>query len=187
MTKRIGVWAVIGAVIVGLLFVGESISQQAGDTQGGRGGRRAGGRGGFDPEQIRKRMAERLKETLGATDEEWKVLEPKIEKVIAAGMEVRGGGMGMMGRTGRGPGGDRGGEAATSQPAPTTETGKTSQALAKVLANKEAKADEIKTALQALRDARAKAKAELEKAQKELRDVLTVRQEAQFVMTGMLE
>ena len=46
--------------------------------------------------------------------------------------------------------------------------------------------DQIKTKLTALRDARAKAKTELEKAQKDLRDMLTVKQEAILVMMNVL-
>ena len=47
--------------------------------------------------------------------------------------------------------------------------------------------DEYKAKLAALRDARAKAKAELTAAQKELKEVLTQRQEAVLVTNGMLE
>jgi Spy/CpxP family protein refolding chaperone len=75
--------------------------------------------------------------------------------------------------------GGRGGE--------PSELAKASQALTAVLQNKEAGAGEIKAALQALRDARAKAKAELEKAQKELKEILTLRQEAQLVQMGVLD
>ncbi len=175
MTKRMGVLAATAAVMIGVVLVGESVSQQAGD-RGGRGGR------GFDPAQITQRMTERMKETLGVTDEEWKVVEPKLTKVARLTFESRfGGAMAMFGR------GGRGGDTATTRPAPTSEVGKAGAELAKVLADKEAKGEQIKTALQALRDARAKAKAELEQAQKELSEVLTVRQEAILVTAGMLE
>ncbi|MEI7836309.1 MAG: hypothetical protein WCK05_07835 [Planctomycetota bacterium] len=174
MTKRMGVLAATAAVMIGVVLVGESVSQQAGD-RGGRGGR------GVDPAQITQRMTERMKETLGVTDEEWKVVEPKLTKVARLTFESRfGGAMAMFGR------GGRGGDTATTRPAPS-EVGKAGAELAKVLADKEAKGEQIKTALQALRDARAKAKAELEQAQKELSEVLTVRQEAILVTAGLLE
>jgi len=164
------------------------IAQTAPPADPGAGGNRPGRGGNFDPNQFRQRMMDRMKETLGATDEEMKALAPRIEKVQTLQRDARGGGGmgGMFGRGGRGgPGG--GGPGGTAAPEPTTDTGKTSQALSKVLENKEAKADDIKAALQAYRDARAKAEAALEQAQKELREVLTVRQEAQFVMMGLLK
>lgn len=163
MTKRMGVVTAMAALMIGVVLVSESLSQQ--------------GRRGFDP----ARMTERFKETLGATDEEWKVIEPKLTKVATLTFEARiGGALAMFGR-------GRGGEAAASRPAPTSDTGKAAVELAKVLADKEAKGEQIKTALQGLRDARAKAKLELEQAQKDLREVLTIRQEAMLVTAGMLE
>jgi hypothetical protein len=55
------------------------------------------------------------------------------------------------------------------------------------LENKEAKPEELKAKLAAYREARQKAKADLTKAQEELRELLTVRQEAVLVMMGTLE
>ena len=51
----------------------------------------------------------------------------------------------------------------------------------------EAKRKEIKSKLTVLRKAREKAKRELAKAQKELSELLTVRQEAQLVLMGLLD
>src|SRR5687768_10316220 len=57
-------------------FPTDSFAQQGG---GGGGG---GGRGNFDPEQMRQRMMERYKEMLEVkTDDEWKVIEGRIQKV----------------------------------------------------------------------------------------------------------
>src|SRR5688572_24319003 len=62
-----------------------------------------------DPEEMRQRMSERMREQFGVTDDaEWKIIEGKIQKVTEARRAV-GGGMGAMafgGRGGRGPGGD---------------------------------------------------------------------------------
>ena len=55
------------------------------------------------------------------------------------------------------------------------------------LDNKDATADTITQKLTALRDARTKAQTELQSAQKDLKDVLTQRQEASLVMMGILE
>src|SRR2546428_8804650 len=68
---------------------------------------RQGGRGNFDPEQFRQRMMERYREQLEVkSDEEWKVLETRIEKVMDARREI--GALGGPGGFGRGPGGRRG-------------------------------------------------------------------------------
>ena len=42
------------------------------------------GRGNFDPAQFREQMNQRMRERLGASEEEWKVLQPRIEKVQTA-------------------------------------------------------------------------------------------------------
>jgi hypothetical protein len=180
MLRRTAVWLVAVAAIVAGVWIQQAISEEnAANPPGQR-----------DPEQMRQRMeqfrqqmTERLKQALGVTDEEWKVLEPKIEKVQAAARQSRGG-MGFMG--GRRGGARPGAEADANRPAPT-DVEKKAQDLQKVLENKEAKPEEIKAALTALREARAKARQELENAQKQLREVLTLRQEAQLVMRGMLD
>ncbi len=180
MIHRKGLLMLAGLGVIGMLFVGQSMSQpQDGDAPAP--GTSAGGRGGFDPNRMRQGMLDRMKETLGAADDEWKVISPKLEKVIALNMESRFGGMrGMMG------GRNRGGSS-TSRPAPESETGKASLALSTLLEKKDSKPEEIKAALTAVREARAKAKAELEKAQKDLKEVLTLRQEALLVQMSMLE
>jgi Spy/CpxP family protein refolding chaperone len=61
------------------------------------------------------------------------------------------------------------------------------QILQTLLASKQAKPEAVVAALKAYRDARVKAKQDLAKAQQELRDLLTVRQEAQLVTMGILE
>ena len=153
----------------------------------------AGARGnrGNRPD-FRAQMETRMKEALGVKDDtEWKAIQPKIEKVQTAQRQARGGG--MMGMGGRGPGG-RGPGAGADRPAadqpappPPSDVEKKGAELKKVLDNKDAKPDEVKAALTALRDARTKAREELEKAQKDLKDVLTQRQEAQMVLFGILD
>lgn len=68
-----------------------------------------------------------------------------------------------------------------------TPTAKASAELRTLLENKDASADDIKAKLAALREARAKTRADLEAARKELKEVLTQRQEAVLVTNGMLE
>ncbi len=149
------------------------------------------GRGNFDPEQFRQRMAERIRERLEVkNDDEWKILQARIEKVTQARREVGfGGGFGggAFGRRG-GPGGGgpadnnqqrRGPGGFGAEPSPEAE------ALQKALEGK-ASNDEIKAKLASLREARKVKEANLEKAQEELRKVLTVRQEAEALLMGLL-
>jgi hypothetical protein len=172
-----------GMLLAGILFLGVfGVSDLFAQAPGGGGGGGRGGRG--DPNVFRQMRMDQLKADLGCTDEEWTALSPKVEKVMKAQQDTRGGGGGRGGRGGRGGGA---GGAAPAAPAPTTEVGKAADALSKVLENKDAAPAEIKAALQALRDARAKAKTALEAAQKELKEVLTQRQEAILVEQGMLE
>src|SRR5262245_39765095 len=57
---------------------GDRGNNQGGDRGGDRGNR---GQGNFDPAQFRQRFEERVKEQLGASDDEWKVIQPKLTKV----------------------------------------------------------------------------------------------------------
>ena len=61
------------------------------------------------------------------------------------------------------------------------------QALQTLLEDENATSDEIKSKLSALRKAQVTAKQELAVAQKELRELLTLRQEAMLVVMGLLE
>ena len=131
--------------------------------------------GQFDPAQFRERMMNNIKERLGSSDDEWKVLEPKVEKVMTAQREARAGGGFGGGRRG---GGDQ---------QPTTEIGKASADLRTALENKDTPADDIAKKLAAYREARDKGRAALQASQKELKEILTQRQEAVMVNMGMLE
>ena len=155
----------------------------------GAGNAGAQGRGNFDPEQMRARMMERYRETFEVKDDaEWKLLEGRITKVTDARREL-GGGRGFGGpggpggRRGGGDGGDQGGDRRRSffgEPSPEAE------ALQKAI---EAKAsnDEIKTKLAKYRESQKTKQANLEKAQAELRQVLSVKQEANAVLMGLLQ
>lgn len=166
-------------------------------------------RGGDRPDfaEIQARMMERMKENLGATDEEWKVVGPLVQSVMEKQREMgRGGFRGMMGFGGRGMrgpgrGGDQPPEARGDQP-PRREGDQgprrggfggpemddpEGDALQAALDAKDTPAEEIQTKLKALRDAR-KARADaLAKAREELRKVLTARQEATLVLMGFLD
>jgi hypothetical protein len=157
--------------------------------------RQGQGRGNFDPEEFRQRMEERLREDLEVKgDDEWKVIQPRLEAVQTAQRDLGGGrGFGAFGRGG-GPGGPggRGGD----NDGPRGQGGRRGfgggepdadvQALRAAIESN-ASADEIKTKLAKVRESRKAKEAALEKARADLRQVLSVRQEAIAVMRGLLE
>ena len=187
---KIGVAACVLALTVG----GLSVAQQGGGGGGRRGGGQGGPGGNFDPAQMRQRMMERYKELLGADDQAWKVMEPRLQKVMDLNRQVNPGGMrgmfGMFGRGGRGgPGGDGGPQGERRGPfgqEPETALSKAMTQLQTTLENQTASPDDIKKQLTAVREAREKARAELAVAQEDLKKILTVRQEALLVTMGQL-
>lgn len=197
LTRKIMLSAVVVSVM-GLVVASQSLSQprQGGQRQGVQGGPEGrqgmqGRPGGpqFDPAQMRQMMEQRMKEMLGATDEEWKVLGPRVMKVQELTRQSAGGGPGMMfGPMGRrGPGGDRPGGRGMGINRELTEVEKIQQELQTTLEDTAATPDQIKQQVTKLRAAREKARQELAKAQQDLRQVLTVRQEAQLILMGMLD
>src|SRR6266567_3775528 len=130
-------------------------------------GRRGGGNGGnFDPEQFRQRMMDRYKEALEVkSDDEWKIISERIDKVMTAQREMRLGGFGAFGgRRGGGNGDapDNGGRRNRFG----GEPGPDAQALQKALDAK-ASSDELKTKLAKLRAAQKEKEATLASAQEE--------------------
>lgn len=155
---------------------------------GGAGGGR-GGPGGFDPAQMRARMAERIREVLDIkSDDEWKVIEERVNKVTDARRDLGTGGGGRMMFGGGGAGGGAGGQGGRGggrggfggEPMPEAD------ALQKAIEAK-ASVEEIKAKLAKYREARKVKQANLAKAQDELRQVLSLRQEAAATMLGLLE
>ena len=155
----------------------------AGRRQRGGGQDNGGGRGNFDPAQLQDRMLNYLREQFGVTDDsEWSVIAERIGKVLELRRNAPAGGMGLAfaGRGGaadsdggRGRGG-RGGSVSPEQ-----------DALRAALVDKLPDA-EIKARLARLREVRAQNAGKVEKAQEDLRAVLTTRQEAIAVMAGLL-
>jgi len=144
------------------------------------------GRGGnFDPAQFRQRMMDRLKEQLEIKDDsEWTAIQPMVQAVMDARMaSMSGMGRGMFGGPRRG-GGDNNGDQPRRGPfgqAPSAEA----DALQKAIDSKAPKA-EIKAAMEKFVASRKAKQAELEKAQDNLRKVLTSRQEAIATLNGLL-
>jgi hypothetical protein len=158
--------------------------QGNGNAGGGGGGGNGGngGGGGFgrrDPAAFMQRRMDQLKQQLGATDEEFAAIQPKIQAVMQLQRDVAPRG-GMFGRRGGGFG--FGG--------PTTQPSAVSQAMQELqttLDDQNSSADLIKSKLDAVRDARAKARQDLAVAQQDLKSVLTQRQEAVMVLNGILD
>ena len=166
-----------------------------------------GGGGGFDMGQIMERMAERYQEALEVSDDEWSVLKPMVVAIVEKQFTSRGtsrfagfgGGRGRGGRGGdgnqageRGNRGNRGGDGNQARErgnrggrggggggeSRTSDLGKA------IEGGSDAK---IKSELAAFRSAKKKSAKELEKARNELRQLLTLKQEAKMVLAGLLD
>ena len=161
---------VLGFALVAMTL-GNADLQAQGRGQGGQGGP-GGGRGNFDPAEMRARMMERYQEQLGFSDAEFKAIQPLIEDVQTKQREARGGRGGMM----FGGRGGRGGRGGNQDADPELEA---LQSAIESGSNIEAK-------LAAFRAARDKKEADLKKAQDTLKSVLTVKQEAQAVLMGII-
>jgi len=145
---------------------------------------------GMDPQQMQQMLMDNLRTALVVTnDDEWKIIEERLSKVLQVRMDTMRssmGGMRMMfgGARGGGPGGPGGGPpggfGGMGQSSPEAD------ALQKAIDNN-APAAQLTDALEKFREARKRKQAELAAAQKELSDVLTPRQEAVLVSMGMLE
>jgi hypothetical protein len=174
---------ILGAILLALFLGREKSMAQAGAAGAGAPG------AGQDPQQFMQQMQQRMmtyfRDRLAVTnDEEWKVIEPRVTKVLQLRMATLGdtmGGMGgMRGGNGGQGGGARRGFPGFGQPSPEA------QALQKAVDDK-APAAEIKAALAKLREARKRKDAELAQSQDELRQILSTRQEAIMVSMGLLD
>jgi len=153
------------------------------------GARNPGAHGTFDPTQFAQLRLDRAKASLEITnDAEWKVVQPLVQKVFdaetAVSHEMRGG------RRGPPSGGPAGGPSAPGTPASGPRLGVAPspeiQALQTAIESK-ASPDQLKAKITALRNSRKEKEAALTKAQGDLRKALTVRQEANAVLMGLLQ
>ena len=158
------------------------VQSQAQDNQG------RPGRGNFDPAQFRERMMERIKERMEITDDaEWKAVQPLIQKVMEARMAAGSGmgmGRGMFGAPRRG--GDNNNDRAQQRRGPFGQTASPeAEALEKAIDGKASNA-ELKAAIAKYKESRKAKQEALEKAQADLRKVLSVKQEAIATLDGLL-
>jgi hypothetical protein len=116
----------------------------------------------------------RIREQVAASDAEWKVLQPKIQKVLvllaAAAPPGQGAGMSMMMGAGVG----------------VSPVAKATKDLRAALKDPHTSEEAFGARLRAWREAHEKAKTDLATAQKDLTDVLTVRQEAVLMQMGLI-
>ncbi len=193
MTHLKTLYSVIAVLLLCLFMTTGSAWAQVADEKGGDSGetsqkQRGQGRTQVDSEQIQQRIVQRYQELLGMSDEEWAVIGPYVLKVSTLSSSTQSRitvlrmMMGGRGNTTQG----------TQDQAQTRGRGMTTQdenlqALQTLLEDEGATSDEIKTKLSALRKAREAATLELATARKELRELLTLRQEALLVVMGLLE
>jgi len=158
-----------------------------------------GGRGNFDPAQMKQRLMDDMKDQWEVKDDaEWTALEPKLGKVIDARGELMASTMrGAFGRGGgrRGGGGGGGGGGAADDNGGGQrrqrgggmfgEPSAAVTALQKAIDDK-APTAEIKAKLKAVQDEAKDKQAKLTAAQEDLRAVLTPRQEAIATLRGLL-
>ena len=180
--------------VLALVIFGASNAMAQQQRPGGRGQGGPGGQGGFDPAQFMDMMLDRMQEQLEFSDAEWKAVRPLVQGVMEKQRATRGPGMGgMFGRGGRGgrggqpgeqPGGPQGGRGGRGgQPGAGDFP---EQAALQAAIDSNAAAADIKTKLDAYKKAVVKNEAALKKAQDDLRAVLSVKQEAQLTLFGML-
>ena len=118
---------------------------------------------------------DRYRESLGFSVAEWKVVQPKVQAVMDNRISGASGMMSMFGGSRRGRGGD-----SSTEKTPTSE-------LRDLLEKDDASPrGTIKAKLAAYRADRKAREAKLKKAQEDLRQLLTIKQEAQAVLAGLL-
>jgi hypothetical protein len=169
MKKMLALLAVAAALCVSA----DSLFAQQ-DNGGGGGGRRGGG----DPAQRQQFMLDRVKTEMGFTnDTEWSAVEPLVTKVMDARRESMAGMFGGFRRGGNGGGGQGGPGGGQTNP--------DREALQQAI-DSNAPAAQIKALLEKYRASQKAKQVALEKAQADLRGVLSQKQEAAAVLAGLL-
>lgn len=174
---KLGVLTILACVAFGGAFI-----------QAQEGQRNRFDRGG----QFMERILEWQRENLGVSAEEWGVLKPMIEKIMEKQSAMRrsvgrgvfgafGGGRG--GRGGDNDGDRRGREGRRSRGDGDSESN--ADSLREAIESGDA--GKIKKELASYRAAQKKRAAELKKARQELREVVTLKQEAKLVLWGLLD
>jgi hypothetical protein len=149
----------------------------------GAGAVRGGGSSGsgFNPKHKDDQLIA-IKDHLEMSDEDWKALSPKVDRVLVAKMNMStGAGMNWTSSNNAKP--------AFSASAAKTDTaaGKAMQEVRDAVADKAAADEDLTRKMAEVRKARQKARAEYEAAQKALTDAITPRQQAVLMTLGVVE
>ena len=159
-----------------------------GGNGGGRRNRGGNGGGNFNPAQMMQNRLDNIRQQLDFTnDTEWSAIQPLFQKVLEAQQAARqGGGRGGFGggRRGGNNGGNNNGNAnagGQGGPQPSPEA----QALQQAVDN-DAPAAQLKDLLAKYNASQKAKQAKLTAAQADLRKVLTVKQESQATLMGLL-
>lgn len=169
---KLGVLAILACVAFG------GASAQAQQEQRNR----------FDRGQFMERFLERMRENLGASVEEWSVLKPMIVTITEKQSAMRRTGRGGFGAFGGGRGGDNDGDRRGRDRRGSRgdgDSGSNTNSLREAVESGDA--NKIKKELASYRAVQKKRAAELKKAREELRQVVTLKQEATLVLWGLLD
>jgi len=177
--------AALVATVVGGLFAASAMAQPQNFQQGGQ---------QIDPQQAQQayrqfmdRDTQQIREQLGVTDEEWAVIQPRIQKVRDAEQAAGQGQLNQLGRLARGRPG-QGGINVNALLGIKDSTVQQRQAeLQKAIDDPNSTEAQIKQRLDAVREAKVRAMQVLAQARKELIEILTQRQEAILFQMGLLE
>lgn len=196
MNKKLMFGMVLGLCLACL--VGIALSQPGGGAgPGARAGAGARG-GGFGPGMgmgaFGRFNEQAIRRVLGATDQEWSQIQPKLQAVVKLQTEARvaltlAGGRRAAADTGEQPAGPtwiRPSQMAQMTNQELTEGQKAAEALLDLL-EKNADIKQIQEKVQALRTVRQKAQQQLATAQAELKKVLNEKQQAMLVLMGLLD
>ena len=190
VSKRLGFLAAV--VLMGLMAApalgqagggpDQNAAPPSGAAQNGPAPNAAGENGpprrGFEPG---RGFMDYYKQQLGAGDDEFAAIEPKIQAVMQLQRDLNTGR--MRGMFGRGRGGF-GGFGPATQPSPVADA---LNDLRNTLDDPNSSPGDIKAKLDAVRAVRAKVKQDLAVAQQDLKSLLTQRQEAVMVLLGVLD
>ncbi|MDE3066146.1 MAG: hypothetical protein KGJ60_01200 [Verrucomicrobiota bacterium] len=179
MIKLKRMFIVWGAVAALCSSTGNLMAQDNGGPGGPGGG--PGRFRNFDPAQFQQRMMDNIRDRLGFTnDTDWNAVQPLVQKVLDARRDLGGPGMRMMMFRPRG-----GGPADRPRrfgPPPSPEAEALQQAV-----DNNAPDTQIKAALEKYQAAQKAKQAKLTDAQENLRKVLSIKQEAEAALMGLLE
>ncbi|MHC4241716.1 MAG: hypothetical protein ACYS3N_15725 [Planctomycetota bacterium] len=152
--------------------------------------------------EIAKNRTESMKQALRATERQWKIIKPRFDRVKYLSKQAKINMTPASYRRSRSSGSNPNNQQSIPKveegwkwskewekkaPDELTEGERTCEELLELLEDKGSKQEEIEQKVEALREARKEAGKQLAKAQQELREVLTFRQEATLVLMRYLD